>query len=61
MSDVIDFRPRDFDPAHELSLRRQALQIAALLPEDKADAIAILKYAEELVSDFLGPDTEVAR
>ena len=38
---------------HNQYLRRQALQIAAQLPENVADARAILKHAATLVEGFL--------
>lgn len=34
-------------------LKRLAIQIAAQLPEGQEDAIAVLRYAEELVREFL--------
>lgn len=41
------------DNADDLKLRREALQIAIQLPENESDALAVLKYAEELVRGFL--------
>lgn len=35
--------------------RRQAIQIAAALPENKEDALAVLELARELVEGFLYP------
>ena len=37
-------------------LRRQAIQIASQLPEGRDDALAILRYASELVTGFLESD-----
>lgn len=50
-------------PAHEDErwLRRQAIQIAALLPDDPAAAQAILTYAEELLGTFLMGDNPLPR
>ena len=39
----------------DLSLKRQALQIAALLPDSEEDALAVLEHAKTLVRSFLGP------
>ena len=36
--------------------KRQAVQIAAQLPEDKEAALAVLEYARSLVLDFLDKD-----
>jgi hypothetical protein len=41
------------DGVDDLRLRREALQIALQLPSEQADAIMVLKYAEELVRGFL--------
>lgn len=35
--------------------RRQAIQIAAALPETRDDALIVLELARELVADFLCP------
>jgi uncharacterized radical SAM superfamily protein len=37
----------------EMWQRRQALQIAAMLPDDPNDALQVLSYARELVEKFL--------
>jgi hypothetical protein len=39
--------------ADEGRLRREALQIALQLPADEADALIVLRFAEELVRGFL--------
>jgi hypothetical protein len=39
--------------SHDRWLRRQAIQIAAQLPENRSDAAGILLYARELISGFL--------
>lgn len=45
---------QDKDAAtEEIWLKRQALQVVMQLPDDRADALAVLKYAEELVRTFL--------
>jgi hypothetical protein len=41
-------------------LRRQAIQIAAMLPEDLDDALAILEHAKTLMREFVG-ESEPAR
>jgi hypothetical protein len=41
------------DDDDDLRLRREALQIAILLPRDRAEAIKVLKLTEELVRGFL--------
>lgn len=47
------------DGADDLRLRRDALQIVLQLPFDQAEALQVLKYAEELVRGFLaGPESE---
>lgn len=43
--------------AEEMWLKRQAIQIAAQLPEDQAKALAVLDYARTLVVDFMVPGT----
>lgn len=35
--------------------RRHAIQLAAQLPEHPEDALAVLRYATELVEQFLAP------
>jgi hypothetical protein len=40
----------------EMWLKRQAIQIASQLPEDRAKAIAVLDYAKVLVTDFMTRD-----
>ncbi len=42
--------------ADDMWLKRQAIQIAAQLPEDRAKALAVLEYAKTLVVDFMMPD-----
>jgi hypothetical protein len=34
--------------------RRHAIQLAAQLPEDQADALLILEFAREIVIQFMG-------
>lgn len=38
-------------------LRRHAVQIAAQLPEDRDEALAVLQYCRDLVVTFLTPAT----
>lgn len=40
----------------EMWLKRQAIQIASQLPEDREAAIRVLEYARDLVTEFLGKD-----
>lgn len=42
--------------AGKLWIRRHAIQIAAQLPEEYGDAIAVLRATERLVNEFLAPD-----
>lgn len=35
--------------------RRLAVQIAAQLPEDREDALAVLRYSRELILNFMHP------
>ena len=42
--------------SHNRWLRRQAVQLAAQLPDGRDDALAILRYASELVTGFLEAD-----
>lgn len=41
------------DPALERQLKRQALQLAAQLPDDPDLAAQVLAYAHELIEDFV--------
>lgn len=41
--------------------RRHAIQIAAQLPEDPADALRVLELTKQLVEEFLGPQTALDR
>ena len=40
---------------HEFWLKRQAIQVAAQLPEDLADAERVLSYTAELIRGFMRP------
>lgn len=57
MAGVVEFRggkpSTPADPGHDAWLKRQAIQIAAQLPENRDDALAVLEYASQLVSEFL--------
>lgn len=44
------------DRGKEYWLRRQAIQVAAQLPEDREHALKVLEFAGELVRNFLGTD-----
>jgi hypothetical protein len=47
------------DGVDDLKFRREALQIAVMLPPDRTEALLILKLTEELVRGFLsGKDTD---
>ena len=46
--------------SEEMWLRRQAIQIASQLPEDQAQALAVLAYARTLVTDFMAKDIKPA-
>ena len=39
-------------------LRRQALQIAMQLPDDRSEALRVLSLTREIVTGFLSPDLE---
>jgi hypothetical protein len=41
------------DGVDDLRLRRDAMQVALQLPSEQAEALLVLKYAEELVRGFL--------
>ena len=48
-------------PKEHSGLRRQAIQIAAQLPDNTTDALAVLDYARALVVGFLDdPEEEPA-
>jgi hypothetical protein len=40
---------------HDAYLKRQAVQLAAQLPEKPQDALAVIAYMERVVRDFLAP------
>lgn len=40
----------------DMWLKRQAIQIASQLPEDQAQAVAVLDYARILVTEFMLKD-----
>lgn len=40
----------------ELWLKRQAIQVAMQLPDDKTEALRVLDYARQLVTEFLSSD-----
>jgi hypothetical protein len=42
----------------EMWLKRQAIQIASQLPEDREKAVAVLEYAKILVTEFMLRDFE---
>lgn len=43
------------DPKDDKWLRRQGVQIAAQLPENREDALAVLAHARAVVRRFLAP------
>jgi hypothetical protein len=46
---------RRIDPEHEAWLRRQAVQLAAQLPEKPQDALEIIRHMETVVRTILCP------
>lgn len=51
--------PQNTEPNEgELWLKRQAIQVAMQLPDDKAEALRVLDYARSLVTDFLSEESE---
>lgn len=53
--------PQNTEPNEgELWLKRQAIQVAMQLPDDKAEALRVLDYARSLVTDFLSEDSDRA-
>lgn len=48
-------RPAGRHPEADMALRRLAIQIASQLPEDAAEALAVLDYVREVVDTFLRP------
>lgn len=49
--------PQNTEPNEgELWLKRQAIQVAMQLPDDKAEALRVLDYARQLVTQFLADD-----
>ena len=57
-SDVATLNNNNGGASEERYLRRQAIQIAAQLPENEANSIAILEYARELVWGFMAGRTD---
>lgn len=53
MHGVTTLVPKPIDPAKDRWLRRQAIQIAAQLPDDEREAIAVLEHTKTLVRAFL--------
>lgn len=54
-------RPKKRNPGADAALKRLAIQVVAQLPDDEADALAVLDYAKTLVRSFLadpGPINE---
>lgn len=41
------------DPATRQGLKRIAIQVVSLLPEDEREALRVLDYAQRLVVDYL--------
>lgn len=46
-------RARSRSPDEELGLKRLAIQLAAQLPENEDDALAVLEHTKTLVRSFL--------
>lgn len=51
LADRQNTRERD----HDAFLKRQAVQLAAQLPEKPQDALAVIGYMKRVVEEFLGP------
>lgn len=49
-------RQRQLSPEERASLRRQAVQLAGMLPEDTLSALYVLASARSLILDFLDRD-----
>lgn len=47
-------RPKPQTLPDSVALKRLAIQIAAQLPEDQEEALAVLEHAKTLVRSFLG-------
>jgi hypothetical protein len=43
----------DFDEATKIRLKRTALQIAAQLPDDREEAVAVVGFVLELVNEYM--------
>lgn len=58
MSDIVRLvhRPAERHPEADMALRRLAIQLASQLPEDAAEALAVLDYTKSLVKMFLMPE-----
>lgn len=55
MSEIITLATRaERHPEADMELRRLAVQVAAQLPADPDEAIAVLDYARKFVCMFLG-------
>jgi hypothetical protein len=44
-------------PDQVAQLKRIAIHVVALLPDDQREALAVLAYSAELINDFLGEET----
>jgi hypothetical protein len=44
------------DPARDRALRRLAMQIVVQLPDERREAMTVLRFAGQLISEFLEGD-----
>lgn len=51
--EIVQLKKRPEDIEQERALKRLAVQIAAQLPEDTAEALAVLRHTENLIRLFL--------
>ena len=45
----------------EVDLRRQALQIATMLPEKRGDALAVIALLTQIINGFIWPENPPVR
>lgn len=51
----------DAPPEDDSWRRRMAIQMVAQLPDNRADALAVLSYAEKLIREFVHQPSSAAR
>ena len=52
---VTELVSKTLQSAEDMALRRAAVQVAAQLPPDLGEALAVLAYAKQIVTEFLTP------